>query len=124
MHSDDAALMEEFRRDLVGARGLSPFTVRNYLTDLRRFLDFLDHQGLSATTADRAAYRLYAIEQKDAGRTSYSRTRAATTLRQFYLHLQQEKKVTLLRPSDISIPKREKRIPRYLTEDEAARLME
>ena len=53
-------IAERLRVHLQAQRGLTPYTVRNYLTDLLPFWQFLDNQGITdLSTLDRPALRTY-----------------------------------------------------------------
>ena len=39
-------VLTSYRNHLVGQRGLAPLTVRNYLADVRPFLEYIQHEGL------------------------------------------------------------------------------
>jgi integrase/recombinase XerC len=118
----EEALLSEFQRSLVAERGLSRYTVRNYGSDLTGFLNYLGTRGLSAERADRAAIRGFLAQQQARGIARGSLARQASAIRALYRYLAQRGGANL--PGAISIPKRERRLPTYLSVDEASRLVE
>ncbi len=116
----DAALLESFRRTLEAERGLSKYTLRNYVSDLAAFLAYLRRRGLDLETADKTAVRGFLGQQQEHGIARGSLARQASAIRVFYRHRALHDEKTL---GPISIPKRERRLPTYLTTAEAERLM-
>jgi integrase/recombinase XerC len=110
-------------------RHASRETVRNYASDLRQFRAFMtaDHSG--ASTLDPAAVKpesirgyLHWLDRKREKSTSMARKLAS--LRSFYRYLQREGIVGLNPAEAIRMPKQPKHLPRVLTKDDAAALME
>lgn len=128
----DAGLLDHFERTYKAERGLSPYTLRNYLSDLAGFLIHLRKLGLSPSSTDtaqiRASIRRYLGEQQAIGISRGSLARKASAIRAFYRYRKQQGVDTdpkkLLEPKQISIPKRERRLPTYLRLDEAERLID
>jgi integrase/recombinase XerC len=124
---DDA--IRHFMTFLNLERHASPETVRNYGSDLRQFHTFMkvERPGLSAlipstvTTESVRAY-LHWLDRKHEKSTSIARKLAA--LRSFYRFLQREAIVVLNPAETIRTPKQPKHLPRVLTKDDAAALMD
>jgi integrase/recombinase XerC len=124
---DDA--IRHFMTFLNLERHASPETVRNYGSDLRQFHTFMkaERPGLSTlipstvTTESVRAY-LHWLDRKHEKSTSIARKLAA--LRSFYRFLQREG-IAVLNPAEtIRTPKQPKHLPRVLTKDDAAALMD
>jgi integrase/recombinase XerC len=124
---DDA--IRHFMTFLNLERHASPETVRNYGSDLRQFHTFMkaERPGLSSlipstvTTESVRAY-LHWLDRKHEKSTSIARKLAA--LRSFYRFLQREG-IAVLNPAEtIRTPKQPKHLPRVLTKDDAAALMD
>ena len=124
---DDA--IRNFMTFLNLERHASPETVRNYGSDLRQFHTFMkaERPGLSTlipstvTTESVRAY-LHWLDRKHEKSTSIARKLAA--LRSFYRFLQREG-IAVLNPAEtIRTPKQPKHLPRVLTKDDAAALMD
>ena len=124
---DDA--IRHFMTFLNLERHASPETVRNYGSDLRQFHTFMkaERPGLSAlipstvTTESVRAY-LHWLDRKHEKSTSIARKLAA--LRSFYRFLQREGIVVFNPAETIRTPKQPKHLPRVLTKDDAAALMD
>lgn len=124
---DDA--IRNFMTFLNLERHASPETVRNYGSDLRQFHTFMkaERPGLSTlipstvTTESVRAY-LHWLDRKHEKSTSIARKLAA--LRSFYRFLQREGIVVLNPAETIRTPKQPKHLPRVLTKDDAAALMD
>jgi integrase/recombinase XerC len=110
-------------------RHASPETVRNYASDLRQFQTFMkvEHPGipmLDPATVHTESIRSYLhwLNRKDEKSTSMARKLSA--LRSFYRYLQREGMVGLNPADAIKMPKQPKHLPRVLSKDDAAALME
>lgn len=110
-------------------RHASHETVRNYASDLRQFQTFMtaecpDSQVLDPATVQTESIRAYLhwLDRKREKSTSMARKLAS--LRSFYRYLQREGVVALNPAQAIRTPKQPKHLPRVLTKDDAAALME
>jgi integrase/recombinase XerC len=129
-HPADAELLNQFKLAYVAERSLSEYTLRNYVQDLTGFLSYLRKIGLEPETADRAAVRGYLAEQQQNGIVRGSLARKASAIRALYRYRKERGLTTsqdarrLSDPKQITIPKRERRLPRYLRNDEAEQLIQ
>jgi integrase/recombinase XerC len=117
-------LLDKYIRYLGVERGLSPYTVRNYGTDIQGFLDFLGRNGVpSLEKVDRSVMRRYLgwLHEQDTARGSINRKLSA--LRSFYRYLNRENLVNADPLSTVSAPKMEKRLPTFLTLEEMTKLL-
>ena len=110
-------------------RHASHETVRNYASDLRQFQAFMsaEHPGmpmLNPATVKTESIRAYLhwLDRKREKSTSMARKLAS--LRSFYRYLQRESMISLNPAEAIGTPKQPKHLPRVLTKDDAAALME
>lgn len=101
----------------------SPKTIEGYRIDLKQFLAFLKKTNSPIYLVDRTVSRefIYHLEAKKFGRRSISRK--ISTLRAFYNYLSKEGKVKGNPFKLISTPKLPKRLPNFLTEDEANKIL-
>ena len=106
-------------------RNVSPHTLRNYLSDLSQFSSFLESAGYDqgVDKIDLITLRAYLAELKKNGLSKTTVARKLATLRSFFQYLTREGWVDQNPARWISIPKKEKRLPKFLTVDEAQRLM-
>ncbi len=117
-------LLDKYIRHLGVERGLSPYTVRNYSTDIQGFLDFLGRNGVaSLEKVDRSIMRRYLgwLHEQDIARGSINRKLSA--LRSFYRYLNRENLVNADPTSTVSAPKMERRLPTFLTIEEMTKLL-
>ena len=124
---DDA--IRTFMTFLELERHASHETVRNYVSDLRQFQAFMraEHPGvptLNPAVVKTESIRAYLhwLDRKREKSTSMARKLAS--LRSFYRYLQREGMVGLNPAEGIRTPKQPKHLPRVLTKDDAAALME
>ena len=119
------SLISRFEEHLKAERGLAALTIRNYRTDLEPLFDYMQRrqvQGLKAL--DRTALRGYLAWLTELGYVRSSVARKLSTLRTFLRWLIRQE----LLDSD-PLPKRgvmkvESRLPRFLSQQEAARLVQ
>jgi len=110
-------------------RHASHETVRNYGSDLRQFQTFMTMESPSGHAFDLATVQtesirdyLHWLNRKHEKSTSMARK--LSSLRSFYRYLQRGGKVGLNPAEAIRTPKQPKHLPRVLTKDDAAALME
>jgi integrase/recombinase XerC len=121
-----AQLLPSYLRHLVVERNASPYTVRNYSTDLASFQRFLFQQGtpLEVESVVQSTIRSYLAWLMKEGFARASIRRKKSVLRRFYVFLMREGIVTTNPAANISSPKVEKRLPDFLSVEEARRLVE
>ena len=65
------ALLDSYERYLVAEKNLSPYTLRNYRTDLFDFARYFDeHEDVGPLEADRQSFRSYLSAARDSGACS------------------------------------------------------
>jgi integrase/recombinase XerC len=110
-------------------RHASHETVRNYGSDLRQFQAFMqvEYPGtplLDPATVQTESIRGYLHWLNRKHEKSTSMARKISSLRSFYRYLQREGMVGLNPADAIRMPKQPKHLPRVLSKDDAAALME
>ncbi|MEE9199541.1 MAG: tyrosine recombinase XerC [Dehalococcoidia bacterium] len=126
-----------FIQHLQWERHLSHYTARNYETDLKPFFEFLEAEDIQDLgSVDRHLLRRYvawlaqerpvplskgAIRQ---GHEMRSVARKISVLRSFYRYLVREKVVDSNPVSRISLPKLDRKLPSFLSRQEASKLVE
>ncbi|HKO29914.1 MAG TPA: tyrosine recombinase [Nitrospiraceae bacterium] len=110
-------------------RHASHETVRSYVSDLRQFQAFMNSEHPSVSTLNPDAVKtesirayLHWLDRKREKSTSMARKLAS--LRSFFRYLHREGMVGLNPAEAIRTPKQPKHLPRVLTKDDAAALME
>ncbi|MFC2056047.1 tyrosine recombinase XerC [Chloroflexota bacterium] len=116
---------------LEAERNASPYTVRNYTTDLlgsrriKGFFAFLAEKGIkSLGEADRSLLRDYLTYLVEEGLVKASIARKLSTIRSFYRYLVREEILSVNPMQEASSPKLDRRLPSFLTTDEITRLLE
>ena len=118
------ALLAGYLTMLTAERNRSAYTLRNYATDLRPYFAFLDEtEHTDLLRADRHTVRSYLSSLMDAKVAPGSIARKLSTLRSFYRFLQQTERVAVNPCEGMHGPKRERRLPRFLSEEEASTLV-
>ena len=116
---------------LEAEKNASPYTVRNYTTDLlgskniKGFFAFLSERGItSLAQADRHVLRAYMGYLMEQGLVKASITRKISAIRSFYRYRMREEILTENPVELTSSPKLDKRLPSFLTADEMRKLLE
>jgi len=120
-----ASLIAAYIRYLTAEKNLSPFTLRNYrsdLLDLARYLHEVEGQDL--LRLDRQTFRRYLASLREGGSATASLTRKASTARGFYRFLVQDGKLAANPLAAVSGPKRERRLPTILDKKDLTALIE
>jgi integrase/recombinase XerD len=122
-------LILDFLAYLELERGLSRNTLEAYRSDLLQFGEFLERRGLDATDArhgDLAEF-LSELARGDGEHEPVAATtlgRKVACLRSFYRHLRREGIMEHDPTADLHGPRKPQRLPRVLSRDEVARLLE
>jgi integrase/recombinase XerC len=110
---------------LEAERNVSPYTVRNYTTDLLHFFQFLKNKGVdSLKEVDKHILRDYLSYVMEQGFVKASIARKLSAIRSFYRYLLREEIISTNPVATASSPKLDKRLPSFLTIDEVERLLE
>lgn len=118
-------LLEAYIRYLVAEKNLSPFTLRNYRSDLLHFAAYLEEEeGVGILDADRMMARRYLAMLKESGMATASLTRKVSTIRSFYRFLVREGKAEGSPLVGLVAPKRGRKLPTILSRDDLDALIE
>jgi integrase/recombinase XerC len=117
------SLLDKYIHYLQVERNLSSFTVRNYTTDILRFLDFLKEEDRLLADVDHSIIRSYLGRLLDEGIVRASIARKMSALRSLFHYLNQQGLIATEPLAKISGPKREKRLPTFLTTEEMRSLL-
>jgi len=105
-------------------RNVSPYTVRNYRTDLADFFHFLKQKDIGLLEkVDRHVLRDYLSHLVAQGIVKASIARKLSAIRSFYRYLVREEILPASPVEKASSPKLDKRLPSFLTLDEVERLL-
>ncbi len=117
-------LIEAYVRYLTAERNLSSYTLRNYRSDLRDFGRYLEAEGIGALKVDRQSFRRYLAHLHEAGTAAASVSRKVSTIHAFYRFLVREDILERDPLMGVSIPKREKRLPKILGKEQLTAIIE
>lgn len=118
-------LLARYVDHLRGERNLSPYTVRNYRGDVGEFVGFLKKQGIESPAAvERNVLRAYLAWLEKQGRARTSIARKMAEVRSFFRFLVRDGVIDRNPLVNFSSPKVEKRLPSFLTGQEASDLMD
>ncbi len=117
--------VEPFLDYLALERGLRPTTVAAYRTDIRRFAHFLAGQGTpEPADIDHRILERYVSRMRTAGLAPTSIRRAQSALRAYFGFLAAEGLVPDNPTDRMERPAAARKLPGFLTQDEAARVVE
>jgi integrase/recombinase XerC len=116
-----------FRNYLENEKGLSSHTVRNYLSDLTQFVEYLKNLGISSVTdvrLDAKIIRGYLSLLHSRNLKKISTARKLAAMRSYFLFLQKEGVISVNPAKMIATPKQEKILPKVLSIEEAVHLVQ
>jgi len=117
-------LLDSYERYLVAEKNLSPYTLRNYRTDLLDFARYFEeHESVGPLQADRQSFRRYLADGRDSGLATGSLTRKVSTVRNFFRFLVREGRLQTNSLAGVNAPKRERRLPTILTKEHLTALI-
>ena len=121
---DWRALLGRFETHLTAEKGLAALTVRNYKTDLEPLHQFMRLRKVATLNVlDRYALRGYLAWLGELGYVKASIVRKLSALRAFLRWLVKEKLIDADPLPRRGVMKRESRLPRFLSQEDAARLV-
>ncbi len=117
-------LRDRFLDHLRGEKNASPYTIRNYRTDLNAFLAFLAARSITdLACVDRPLLRRYLRDLQDRRLVRASIARRVSVVRSFYRYLVREGILATNPLVNLAIPRVERRLPAFLSLDEVTRLL-
>jgi site-specific recombinase XerD len=119
------ALLGAYVKFLIAEKNLSPFTVRNYRSDIHDFARYLEtEEDIGPLNADRLSFRRYLAYARANDIATASLTRRAGTIRNFYGFLSREGHLAANPLAGVSAPKRERRLPSILSREDLVNLIQ
>lgn len=120
---DALARLEEYSRYLSLERGLSPRTVSAYRSDVASFYAWAGEKGLAPAEATRADLDDYLWSQRERGLKPTSLFRKVESLKSYFGFELLETGRSESPAETLRTPRVPARLPKYLSRDEAARLL-
>jgi integrase/recombinase XerC len=122
--SSCSAAVQRFLRYLEAERAASPLTIKSYREDLLQLEEFLESAGCSRPAdAGSPVLRRFAAGLHAAGYAPSTVARKLASLRSFYAFGQREGWVRTNPAKPLRSPRRPRKLPKFLTGDEIARLL-
>lgn len=122
--SEDARLIAAFLEMIAVERAASASTLKNYGRDLERFSDFLRPRKETLRTAGADDIAAFLTSLADEGLAASTAALKTSALRQFYKHLYADGHRVDDPTRSVDRPKMRRPLPKVLSTEEAARLME
>ena len=118
-------IFNRYINHLRAERNVSPYTIRNYKSDLLDFFRFIKEKKVATLDeVNRQVLRDYLGYLVGRGIVKGSIARKLSAIRSFYRYLMREKLITANPIERISSPKLDKRLPLFLTLNEVKQLLE
>ncbi|WP_322796929.1 tyrosine recombinase [Tepidiforma sp.] len=122
-HKTAEAYLEAYLRELGAVAGRSPYTLRNYRTDIGDFLRWCREQEHEPLAISRQVFREYLGELRERGMVAASLARRTSTVHGFYRYLQREGATERDLLHGMGLPKRPRRLPKVLDPGTLDRLL-
>lgn len=108
------------------ARNASEHTLRAYASDIVQFMEFLESEELSAAPGDvdSRTLRRYLARLQKQGIAKASTARKLSSLRAFFKYLVRKGVIASDPTTGLPTPKREKRLPKFLRDEQIEALMQ
>ena len=113
--------IEKFKNYLVVEKNYSPYTIKNYLSDLNEFSRFLS--GKDAQDVDYLTVRKFLGFLRGKAISKRSVARKLSSLRTFFKFLQRDGYVKASPVTSIATPKLDKKLPIFLDEKSVLKLI-
>ena len=113
---------QSFLQFLKTEKGYSEHTLKNYAIDLREFFRFLGAKTLETVTY--LEVRAYLAVLKDKNFSKSSMARKLASIRSCFKYLAREKVIQHNPAAGIQTPKRDKKLPDFLNQEEMANLLD
>ncbi len=114
--------VKNFLSFLETEKNASTHTVKNYAVDLREFSVF--NRGKNIVEISYLDIRSFLAHLKEKSYTRSSISRKLACLRSYFKYLARENVIKTSPASDIATPKREKKLPQFLNQEEITHLLE
>lgn len=108
-------IVDEFIKYLKIERNYSNYTIKNYELDINDFISFCDENNLNIYKVEYTDIKKYLINMYNKKYKATSISRKISSLRAFYKYLYDKELVDKNIFKYIAIPKKEKRLPKYIT---------
>lgn len=115
-------LISDFEIYLMKERNFSTHTARAYLTDIKNFIIWLDNKSPLEVDSKTISSFLHFIQTMKYKRTTV--TRKIAGIKSFYKFLYNEEIIDFNPVNNVVLPKKEKKLPNFLSEDEIRNIIQ
>ncbi len=115
--------LESFAESLIAERGVSQNTYESYMRDIRGFLLYLEHQGISYLSINLNIINQYFGQKCFLEQKNSSKARKMSSIKQFYIFLHSEGIIVSNPLLDLKNPKSQIHLPKSLSVEEIDRLI-
>ncbi len=115
------ALIEDFLDMMAAEVGASPNTIKAYRRDVEQFAEVTGYKNWADYSDADFAFYVQVLHKNGYAATSV--LRKVSAVREFFRFLFVENEISYNPTTDITTPKKEKPLPKFLTEDEIAALL-
>jgi integrase/recombinase XerC len=125
LNPQPSTLFDKYVAYLEAERNVSVYTVRNYTNDLLEFFGFVKAKGIDTLKdVNKLTLRSYLADLMEKGYAKSSIARKLSAVRSFYRYLMREEMISASPAATTVSPKLDKRLPAFLTVEDAKRLIE
>lgn len=118
-------LLSMFLENIEYQRGYSENTIINYENDIEEFINFLKSENINKLKdVDYGTVRFYLMKLYDKKYSRNSVSRKLSSLRSFFKFLHAKNKIDMNPFSLVSSPKKEKRLPKFLYNEDIEKIFE
>jgi len=117
-------IFDRYVNYLESERNASPYTIRNYTTDILAFFGFLKSKDIASLhQVDKQVVRDYLASLVKQGFVKVSISRKLSAIRSFYRYLMREDIIESSPVADTAFPKLDKRLPGFLSQKEVLKIL-
>jgi integrase/recombinase XerD len=117
--------LQDYLNYLSVERGLSKNTLESYARDLRQYLKYIkEKKQIALSETSQATVIGYLLQLQARGKATATLSRSLAAIKSYYHYLFREEKIARDPTINLDAPKQEKRLPRVLSIDDVARLLE
>lgn len=116
--------LQNFLSKIKSEDGLSNNTISSYQNDLELFAEFLENKKIDYLTLNPDHIKSYLAQLYDQNLKASSVSRKISALRNFYQFLTDEKIIQDNPLNNVSKPKSESKLPKFLSEDEMFKILD
>jgi len=120
---DKDALAESFMFHLSTERRLSSNTLESYSADLKRFIQFLENEGVDLDTFTRSHFITYIALLRERGLSARSTSRHISSMRSFFRFLVREGRLAANPVAEVRAQRTGRSLPKFLTVSQVTALL-